>query len=180
MSRSDWRPEENRVLREHWPRYGVARVYQELDARGFFRNVPAIRAHAWALGLERAPWDPAEEQILRDGIQQCMSVPEISEALADAGWDRERREVGAHARELGLWEKRPRLRQRTLDGWRLKEGQYRPLTPSTVELIRLWHSRGDSMEYLAEDMQRPLWFVKAVINGEPWQERWEREKERAA
>jgi len=173
--------EELEILRYCFPKYGVPGVLSTLESCGYRRSAAAVTAMATCQGLRRAPFGAAEDRILREGMAAGLYLAEIAAKLAEAGWSRDVQALGKRARELGIWRPRPtpqatgRVHEDRMRS-RLRGGPYRELTDITPWLIRLYHSRGDSAEYLVEDMNRPLWFVQAVIAGEPWEERWRQER----
>lgn len=178
-------PEIDRVMREYWPPYGAVRTRPELEVRGHRRSLSRVQGLAWELGLRRASWSPAEETILRAGIAVHDAAMGISQALAEAGYERNASDVAKRARELGIWDaaERERARAREWNRARTAEshellvgGPYRALTRSTTWLIRRWHAEGDSAAYLASEMKRPLWFVMDVIARRDWRPRWEAER----
>lgn len=161
-------------MRDTWPLYGSLGALRELEARGYQRDLNAVRDRAWQMSLERAPWDHDEDVILRQCIARGMSALEVSSALRRVGWDRDLRAVADRARELGIWKGRQHTQARASDA--LVGGEYRDLTRDTARLIRRWYAEGDSAAYLASEMKRPLWLIKAMIAGQQWCERWEAER----
>jgi hypothetical protein len=177
-----WTSPEIRIVKDTWPKYGTQAVARRFAECGYQRTDDVISAYAiHVLGLRRAGFDPEEDRILRQGVEAGLNMSQISQKLAKAGWSRGPKTIGKRARELGIWRPWPTSQAKVREyedrmRAKLRGGPYRELTDITPWLIRLYHSRGDSAEYLAEDMNRPLWFVQAVIAGEPWQERWRQER----
>lgn len=177
----DWHDDEIGILRELFPKYGTSGVLRALAAHGYRRSPAAVSTAATMQGLRRADFDPAEDRVLREGVAAGLYYAEISARLAEADWDRDAATLGRRARALGIWRRKRASRDKarrhedTMRA-RLLGGPYRALTDITPWLIRLYYSQGDSAEYIAADMKRPVWLVRAILAGEPWQERWRAER----
>lgn len=175
---AEWTSPETRIVRDTWPKYGTQAVARRLAECGYQRTDDAISAYAiHALGLRRAGFDPEEDRILRQGVEAGLTMPQIAQKLAEAGWSRGPKAIGKRARELGIFRRQPNAHTRPPAYLaKLKGGPYRWLSPDAPGIIRRWHAEGDSAEYLAKEMKRPLWLVQAIIEGKPWEERWRQER----
>ena len=165
-----WKGEEIQALKDCYSARGPIGVQIRLTQLGLYRTRGAILSAANLHGLVRDPWTSAEDDIAIEARMQGVTAWQVSEALANKGYDRIPTEVTARLRELDMWELR-----RTEHGIQPAGHPYRPLTRDTVHIIRLWHSQGMAPQDIADMLKRARWFVDAVLAGDPWQERWEHE-----
>lgn len=165
----DWQPEELAILDKFYPEYGTRGVAKCLMTMlNVFRTELSIRDQANRRRLQRLPWKLWEREVFAQLWTQGFGPVEMCKMLEPVRWYRSANEIKEHALELGVGPPPKRTVEQSAN-------LYRTLTASTIDLIRTWAAEGDSAEDLARLMTRPVWFVKAVIEGKSWSARWERE-----
>lgn len=167
-----WTPEEIEILRAVYPIGGPLATLERLTEIGAEHDLVKIMRKADLCKIPGPPWTEEEDDIIMQAWLMGQPASDIDKLLGQAGYHRRVGEILKRQRELGLFTLTTGQRNKLL----LWGGEYRPLTDSTAKLIRRWHAEGDSPEYLAKELKRPLWLVLAIIRGEPWEKRWEQER----